>query len=167
MVPVLWRWRRKEPDVNPEDIVLALLEIAQEKRAPVTRTKIHKIVTIIVKELGLEQLLRPVPGRFGPYIPQLDDVLKSLEEQGLVAEHEKTYMGRRIVFIDLTEEGRREAIKAVQKLQRSSLGRSILDVIDVWADSSLIPLLVYVYERWPELTTKSEIRDQILGGRER
>ncbi len=157
------RRRREEPEIRPEDIVLAILKIADEKGAPVTRTKIHKIATIIVKELGLESILRPVPGRFGPYIPELDDTIKSLKEQGLIEEHEKRYMGRRVVFLDLTEQGRREALRVVKKLQQSSLGRDILGIIDVWADSSLIPILVYVYKHWPELTTRSEIKDQVLG----
>ncbi len=153
-------------DLTLEDLALLAIVIAHERGNPITETRLHKVVTIVERELGLG-VAKPVPHYFGPYVPELRDALERLKSDGYVEveerEREVSEHGYPYVRIyRVTERGRERAKELVDKLSRSSLGKRILKLLELWAPQRLDVVLYYVYTKYPDLTERSIIKDEVL-----
>ena len=98
----------KEFDIG--DYILALLYYAGR---PLTKTHIMKILAFYAALTGREDLFDFAPYRFGLYSPEVDSVLsEGLEKTGLVVRGKRGYW--------LTERGRQEALRIVERMGRVS-----------------------------------------------
>ncbi len=163
---VFWRIRiREKPriEISPEDIILAFMHVVEEHGGVMTATRLHKLVTIAEKEAELD-LFTARPYHYGPFVPELPNMMKALEKRGLIVSKTLKRDGKTVRIYALTPRGRNEARKSVAKLRRSTKGRDALAVAEIWGTAPLFSLLYYVYTRWPYLASKSRIRSEVLGG---
>lgn len=134
------------------------------------------------------------PYKAGPYSPKLYDDLELLENMGLIkgegtAESTPTERAdiERLSFGDLiggpgqvdgsrsdafeerrfslTEKGKARAEALLKDPDYAPVVEHVRTVKSKFSRYSLKDLLRYVYEKYPEMTTKSEILDEVLGRR--
>ena len=67
----------------------------------------------------------------------------------------------------LTEQGRKRVEKLIQNSEYAAVSDGIAKVKSKFSRYSLRDLLRYVYRKYPEMITKSEIIDEVLGRRSR
>lgn len=130
------------------------------------------------------------PYKAGPYSPQLYDDLEFLENLGYLttvvtaeasdaeaaeidrlsfdhlmsneaeeAETSDTYEERRF---QLTDEGKERVRHLLESGELQPLENKIRRIKSKYGRHSLNDLLYYVYTKYPDMTTESEIRDQVL-----
>jgi hypothetical protein len=123
-------------------------------------TRIHKVMFILWKEhqVGGRRLYF-FPYKYGPWSYEVSDALKKLVGEGALtveagqrAREGRAHTGIVMVY-SLTERGRAAASKA----ERRALLKSPLAYLTArrWARAPLEELIAYVYEKYPEYTTRS------------
>lgn len=151
-------------------------------------TRMEKLMYLLLKESGFEDLLLKEvtfePYDFGPYSPEIYDLLESLKEMGIVdVREEKISNIRDIVDIyyaeaqgqieettgnimeiySLTEE---RGVKIAEMLLKPPQPEEIKRIEDVkvkYNAMELNDLLRYVYKTYPNSARKSKIIEEILG----
>jgi uncharacterized protein YwgA len=158
-------------------------------------TRLQKFLYLLQEEAGIAPSKNGFefePYKAGPYSPRVYDDLELLENLGFVESMGTTESTEteaadldKLVFDDLMEAGSKAADafeerrftlteKGQQKVRDMLDEGSIAPVADgirkvksKFSSLSLRELLRYVYEKHPEMTTESEIIDQVLGRRSR
>jgi uncharacterized protein YwgA len=180
--------------LDRKDLLLILLGAGGSSSRPAAgvcgTTRILKMLFLAAKELAAGALVpepyRFQPYRFGPFAPELHDDLAILGRAGLVRRDELDEDGTPVLQSDvrvdeglgfnglrtvyrLTARGRRFAAallkSAVRRKPTIEAGLSIIKA--QWGVRPLREFLRYIYTRYPEYTTESEILEQVLGKRSR
>lgn len=117
-------------------------------------------------EFGIDTGFNFAPHKYGPYAPEIERVLSSLERAGLVSVEEDERRGEgpgKVTRIALTQP------RGIEEAQRhwETISKEIQDRIK-WmkhrhVTKSIHKLLSFVYNEYPEMTINSEIKDDVLG----
>ncbi len=164
------------------DILLLLL---QTKEGEVIRgiTRIMKLLFLLEKETGCDRYCPDyyqfTPYKLGPFSPKVYEDLKLLIELGFVRRQDLDKDGIPLIHPDdlkidegfrfnevttiytLTELGREYAEKLAKGLKPEVI-EGIRQIRTRFAAMPLKELLGYVYQRYPEYTTQSEILEKLL-----
>lgn len=164
-----------------QGIEFLLLVLHSEEKEPLAIrgiTRIMKLLFLLAKETGCDKYCSDyyqfIPYKLGPFAPKVYEDLRLLIELGFVtrkslpliyAEEAKIDEGFRFNEIttvySLTELGKRYAAKLACGLKPRLLN-GIRAVRTQFAQLPLKELLAYVYHRYPEYTTQSELLKQLL-----
>lgn len=148
--------------IKRTDIVLLLLY--GDNGYPIDgNTRFEKLIFLTQKEIiDKWEIIMSSPfnyqsDRFGPMATEMYDEIVYLKENGMLEEIGKNHY-------KITEKGKRFVEKV---LINNRIPQKIVDAIDAkkraYDRTELISLLRYVYEKYPDYTEKSEIRDKVLG----
>jgi len=125
-------------------------------------TRIQKTVFLLQQELGVGSFTF-VPSKYGPWSKELADALHELESSGVLnIRGEETAMGAVTVYRadkSFLDEGR-EKFRELQK-RDPILAIKLSRYARIYASLPLTYLLAYVYRRYPEYTTTSEIAELV------
>lgn len=149
------------PSIKRTDIVLLLLY--GDNAYPIDgNTRFEKLIFLAQKEIiDKWDIIMSSPfnyqaDRFGPMATEMYDEIAYLKENGMLEEFGKNQYR-------ITEKGKR----FVEKIIAKRVPQKIIEAIDAkkraYDRTDLINLLRYVYEKFPDYTEKSEIRDKVLG----
>lgn len=149
------------PSIKRTDIVLLLLY--GDNAYPIDgNTRFEKLIFLTQKEIiDKWDIIMSSPfnyqaDRFGPMATEMYDEIAYLKENGMLEEFGKNQYR-------ITEKGKR----FVEKIIAKRVPQKIIEAIDAkkraYDRTDLINLLRYVYEKYPDYTEKSEIRDKVLG----
>ena len=145
-------------------------------------TRLEKLIFLLKKETQLGEVLTEDPEfhsyDFGPFSSKIYQAVEMLERAELLREDvnyagatDDTWETVNIVGTDapyasrsfeLTERGKRY----FEALQRETPKHVVMEVTalkDRFASMPLRQLVRYVYQKYPEYTTRSKIKDEILG----
>jgi hypothetical protein len=132
--------------------------------------RIHKVVFLIEKILGIE-VFNFEPWKFGPWSRELEELLKSLEEKGLLKIHiEPPDLASELLgeeapvkiyealaeFIKAGEEAYNKLI-SVEPVKALYLRKITLPALSM----PITYLLAYIYSKHPEMIVRSTIRDKV------
>ncbi len=151
-----------------KDLLLVATRYAEEAHGFATPSRLHKVITIAQEESGVKAFTVE-PGDFGPKLREFEVELERLVEEGLttveVEERPSSYGHPYLRRIRLTEKGRREAVVAERRLMAKS--GILVGLMKAWARSDLRSLIYYVYDRYPQYTRRSRIKEDVEAGRYR
>jgi len=132
-------------------------------------TRIHKVVFLVEKILGID-VFKFEPWKFGPWSRELEELLRGLEEKGLVKvcveapDLASGLLGEAPVRIyEASAELINAGEEAYKKLMSSDsikalyLRKFVLSALSM----PLTYLLAYIYSRYPEMIVRSTIRDKV------
>jgi len=136
-----------------------LLYIAKLNNVEVTATKLQKIFFLLEKEKGINLGLNFRPWFFGPYSEKLQDYLDKLIEMGNVNVEEEEI---RDVLTQKVVGYKRIYILKDENFMPSNEDE-VIEFFKEWVKKSRHEILTYVYEKYPEYSKYSLIRDKILG----
>lgn len=149
----------------PRGIYILLLLNADNGEAVRNRTRLEKLVFLILKEVLDKPGRRITPktytfraDRFGPFSEEVYDDVETLADLGLVERDDKhesvsiTNKGKQLVHKLLT----RNYVPYV-------LAQDIEKTKKLYNKTPLKTLLRYVYQKYEKYTYESEIREEILG----
>ncbi|AWR99064.1 hypothetical protein [Metallosphaera hakonensis] len=141
------------------NLIKLLLFVAREEGAEVIATKLQKIFFLLEKEGGVDLGLEFKPWFFGPYSERLQDYLDKLIEIGDVDVKEEE------IRDGLTKEvvGHKRTYVLVDENFKPSDESDVMSFFRTWIKKSRHEILSYVYEKYPEYSRYSLIRDKILG----
>lgn len=152
--------------MNPSSIILLVLYYAGGVIRGMTR--LQKVLFLIQKEAGFGNF-NFKPYKFGPFSPEIDNLVVSLEEQGLLEVIETTEYNplqeSPTKTIILTDKGMCRAkelsatVDRVTSLKVSFLAKRFVKV-------PLTYLIAYIYAKYPEYTNLSEIKEIVEKWRE-
>jgi len=135
-------------------ILLLLLQGKGRQRynKPITgRTRLIKELFLLKMTYGLQEIeYRFVPYWYGPFCPEIYADLQTLKEGGEVTSSEES--GGEV--LSLSPEGVRRAQSFERTLPPLSLQR-LRDCKEKYNSMPFEELVAYVYDRWPEYTTRS------------
>ncbi|WP_338604913.1 conjugal transfer protein (plasmid) [Sulfolobus tengchongensis] len=135
----------------------ALVRIGNELGVEVTATKIQKIFFLLQEEGGKDVGLKFEPYIFGPYSKELDEVLDSLVDQGVIEEKAKPIKDVLTGFII----GYKRSY--ILKDDRDShVEAEVEKFFEKWVVKDRKEILNYVYRKYPQWTRYSVIRDKVL-----
>jgi uncharacterized protein YwgA len=145
------------------DYVLAIIKLGSKGGEFRYKTKIHKIVFLITQEFGLK-MASFIPYHFGPWSPEVDDVLDELIGEELlkldVATREEIDGAKhtgKVYSFRITKSGELETRRALALIPPEIRRR-----IEELAKWDLWRLIGYVYVRYPHYATHSAIADDEL-----
>jgi hypothetical protein len=136
-----------------------LLYIAKLNNVEVTATKLQKIFFLLEKEKGINLGLNFRPWFFGPYSEKLQDYLDKLIEMGNVNVEEEEI---RDVLTQKVVGYKRIYILKDENFMPSNEDE-VIEFFKEWVKKGRHEILTYVYEKYPEYSKYSLIRDKILG----
>jgi len=137
------------------DYILALLYVAKEEKAEVTAIKLQKIFFLLEKEKNINLGLDFKPYLFGPYSEKLQDALYELANKGLVKINYEDVKNLAGVTI-----GYKESYELAENI-KIDVSEDILTFFRQWVKKSRNEILKYVYEKYPEYSEYSIIKDKI------
>ncbi|MFD1687530.1 hypothetical protein [Halobellus litoreus] len=121
-------------------------------------TRFQKLVFLAQREGGLESKYDFHAEKFGPYSYDLADDLKYFIESGYVERKVETNeVGHERHTFRLTDEGYKVARKMAQKNRYEPIFDIVNEVKSKFNDWNLEELLRYVYRKYPELATATDL----------
>ena len=142
------------------NLIKLLLYVAGEEKVEVTATKLQKIFFLLEKEKGVDLGLEFVPWFFGPYSEKLQDYLNKLIEVGEVDVKEEEV---RDFLTDAVVGYKRSYVLKSRNFRPPEGLEEVAEFFREWVKKSRHEILVYVYEKYPEYSKYSLIRDKVLG----
>ena len=142
------------------NLIKLLLHVAEEERAEVTATKLQKVFFLLEKEKGVDLGLDFIPWFFGPYSEKLQDYLDKLIEIGEVDVKEEEV---RDLLTGVIVGYKRSYVLKDRNFTPPEGLEEVAEFFREWVKRSRHEILVYVYERYPEYSRYSLIRDKVLG----
>lgn len=147
-------------ELSGTDLTLSLL-YADNQQPIDGMTRFEKLVfltkeEVLAKQRGAGSDFTFEPNRFGPLAVELYDELEYLNSSNLIS---KTAAN---VF-QITDLGKRYFESKVSKRVPSKTLEKIQELKKKWDRQDLGALLRYVYQKYPDYTVNSEIKDKILG----
>ena len=156
--------------------------------------RIMKLLFLMKMDAGLDKYVADyytfVPYRLGPFEKAVYDDLDALVERNLVErkpieenqlgpesrlpkeleieesiDFDKTKINAIYTLTDIGKKYAQAYAKGAEQIDAAIL-KSIKDIKSTWASRPLRHLLKYVYKKYPEYTTESEILDKVLGSDE-
>jgi hypothetical protein len=146
-------------EVKGTDLTLCLLYV--DDQLPIEgMTRFEKLVFLTKEEVlkkGKEEVPEFTfePDRFGPLAVELYDELDFLKSCGFVSPTPQNGFA-------ITESGKRYFESKVKARISPKIVEKIEQLKERWAKQDLSDLLRYVYQKYPDYTVNSEIRDKIL-----
>jgi DNA-binding PadR family transcriptional regulator len=121
-------------------------------------TRFQKLAFLAQQEGDVEEIYEFSAAQFGPYSYELDQALHTLEAEGLVEVDVRTnrYGDEKYVY-SLTVEGIQRARELVGDTDTESLFGIIHELKGKYNDWGLERLLRYVYDRYEEYATETEL----------
>lgn len=143
---------------NAKLLPLALLHAAEGQSVDGI-TRLQKLVFLTQQENDFESEYDFMAYDYGPYSKQLYDALDKLEERDLIAKDtEYTRSGNEKYIYSLTEEGEQAAERYLyDDTGSSALVDAASEICDQFNDKTLEHLLQYVYNEYPDFTTRSKL----------
>jgi uncharacterized protein YwgA len=133
------------------DWVLALLEHAGGRVRGATR--LHKVLFLVKYEVDTS--LVPTgftPHLYGPFSNELAATLETLEERKLIASRQRDSGGTPTIEYELTEKGREQGRKALEKIKEDPKWPNIKEILDFALKAPIASLLIYMQTFHPEFT---------------
>lgn len=147
--------------IDSIDIILIVIYCAGGTIRGMTR--LQKILFLLQQEAGLGNF-NFVPYKFGPFSREITSLVNTLVNQNLLtikSEAEYNFLQESPVqVISLTEMGRAETKKTIEKLDKITLLK-VRFLVRRFVQIPLTYLIAYVYAKYPEYTTLSEIGDLV------
>jgi len=137
------------------DYILTLLYVAKEEKAEVTATKFQKIFFLLEKEKNVNLELDFKPYLFGPYSEKLQAALYELAHKGFVKINYGDVKNLAGVVI-----GQKESYELAKEM-KINVDSDVLAFFRQWVKKSRNNILKYVYEKYPEYSKYSIIKDKI------
>jgi len=137
------------------DYILTLLYVAKEEKAEVTATKFQKIFFLLEKEKNVNLQLDFKPYLFGPYSEKLQATLYELVHKGFVKINYGDVKNLAGVVI-----GQKESYELAKEM-KINVDSDVLPFFRQWVKKSRNNILKYVYEKYPEYSKYSIIKDKI------
>ncbi|ARM76612.1 conjugal transfer protein [Acidianus manzaensis] len=134
-----------------------LKDFYQIIKLQITATKIQKIFFLLQEEEGKDVGLKFEPYIFGPFSKELDEVLDSLVDQGVIEEKAKPIKD---VLTGLVIGYKRSYILNDDK--DSHVEAEVEKFFEKWVVKDRKEILNYVYRKYPQWTRYSVIRDKVL-----
>ena len=157
-------------------------------------TRLQKLIFLLDREYnvqanGVDEPLKFVPYKAGPYSPQIYDDLEYLENLGYItgepvgsSTREETSEVDALNFnnlfdtsqgaavssphlqkiFSLTSKGKEKTAQLIRNIKNKAFLESIQKIKSKYGDYFLNDLLHYVYTKYPAMTTESEIKAKIL-----
>ena len=177
----------KKPPVEVDDVVVLLLGAPTTSRTLKGRiegiTRLEKLVFLLERETDFYQLLTETPDftahNFGPFSSKIYDAVDVLAAAGLVEDSARissstadSWEAKELIGnasgdpyatrdFSLTEKGHRYYAALIDELPKPT--ESMLSEFKQrFGGLPLRRLIRYVYQRYPEFTEKSIIRDEVL-----
>jgi len=126
-------------------------------------TRLQKILFLLQQEVGICNF-HFMPFKFGPYSPEVTITVNSLEKQNLLKiDKEVGYsllQENPTQVISLTDEGQLKAQEVAESLDTITRLKAQF-IIDRFSRVPLTYLIAYIYAKYPEFTTLSEIKDAV------
>ena len=138
------------------DYILTLLHIAREEKAQVTATKLQKIFFILEKEKNINLGLDFKPYLFGPYSEKLQNSLYRLVDKGLVKINYDDVKNLAGITV-----GYKESYELPEKDIKINVSEEVLSFFRQWVKKDRNEILEYVYEKYPEYSEYSLIKDRL------
>jgi DNA-binding PadR family transcriptional regulator len=177
-----------EPSLELDDLIVLLLGAPSQKPSLQDRlegvTRLEKLVFLLEKESPIRQLLAEEAEfrshNFGPFSSKLYQAVDMLAAAGLLEDSsdlgsstEDSWEAQTLIGgnpsdpyatrnFALTDKGRRY-FDALKKEVPESYIKDLTEFKDRFASLPLRRLVRFVYEKYPDYTDKSLIRDEILG----
>ncbi|MGB9003873.1 MAG: hypothetical protein WCC52_08720 [Nitrosotalea sp.] len=153
------RVSRQQIKYKLTDVILYILYSAHDK--PVNgRIALTKQIFLTIKEiLGEENTEKSkfIPYRYGPYSFLVTHVISNLKYDGFIkTSGNKNSLNEKF---QITERGKK-AIRKKFQLLPTSIKKELVDRRRGWDEAHTDGILAYVYERYPEFTEKSKIRNK-------
>jgi uncharacterized protein YwgA len=124
------------------------------------KTRLQKIIFLLQQELGIT-IFEFKPYRFGPFSSQLNEIIDSLLNQGLLQMQKSKFSSleeKSIEIVSLTNEGIAKAEQVIESLDNvTRITARIL--AKHYAMVPLTYLIAYIYAKYPDFTTLSEIKE--------
>jgi len=150
---------RKETKHKLTDVILYLFFAGNNKPIHGRISFIKQIFLTIKEILREENVENPkfVPYRYGPYSFLITHILDNLEYDGLIqVKGRKNTTGEKF---SLTETGKKVAEKKFSKLP-NKIQEEFWDRRRGWDEDHVRGILAYVYNKYPEYTEKSKIKNR-------
>ena len=138
-------------------LIKLLLYTAKEENTEVTATKLQKIFFLLENEKGVQLELDFKPWFFGPYSSKLQDYVDKLIELGEVDVEEEEEV-RDPLSGEIIGYKRNYVLKSELKPEEKEIEMFFRE----WVRKSRTDILNYVYNKYPEYTKYSVIRDKVL-----
>jgi len=138
-------------------LIKLLLYTAKEENTEVTATKLQKIFFLLENEKGVQLELDFKPWFFGPYSSKLQDYINKLTELGEVDVEEEEEV-RDPLSGEIIGYKRNYVLKSELKPEEKEIEMFFRE----WVRKSRTDILNYVYNKYPEYTKYSVIRDKVL-----
>jgi len=165
----------KNNEINQEtDLAFLLFHHADEVEGT---TKLQKLFFLLEQESAFNEVYDDVeiefePYKYGPFSEQIYDELEMLILWDVIEEEEmdtdvdsirdesdkSSHANKRFT---LTEKGEKVASEVNRSLD-DDIEEEFEEIVDEYLDMSVDDLLEYVYKQYPDYTTKSEIKDEVL-----
>lgn len=146
--------------IPAEDWVLAMLLLAGGSVKG--KTRIHKGIFLVYKEVDEEVTPEFEPMNYGPWSREVEAAINRLQREGLITVEEVPGGDESPALkLSLTPEGRRRAEEALEKLKKHPEYKRIKLRLEFAATVPLTRLLAYVYLLYPSYTTQSRIKDKV------
>ena len=138
-------------------LIKLLLYTAKEENTEVTATKLQKIFFLLENEKGVQLELDFKPWFFGPYSSKLQDYVDKLIELGEVDVEEEEEV-RDPLSEEVIAYRRNYILNSEFKPEEEEIEMFFRE----WVRKSRTDILNYVYNKYPEYTKYSVIRDKVL-----
>jgi uncharacterized protein YwgA len=152
------------------DVLLLLLHAAQKVWGT---TKLQKLLFLVGKETkattAVPDYFQHVAYNFGPFDQAVYQDVEALKKLGFIEARPPAGPGRGVRRVDavyqLTPRGKKyaDALARGEEGSTSGLAGEVEEIVRQYGQLSHDDLLKYVYRTYPETTTESTIRDQVLG----
>ena len=121
-------------------------------------TRMQKLVFIAQEETEVPEAFEYEPGPFGPYSWELERALDELAGKGVIKiEHVTNEVGNEKTIYRLTEIGVRVAKRMIEYDELKHFLDTAVDIKDEFGDTRMKHLLDYVYTKYPDLATETEL----------
>lgn len=135
---------------------LALLHIGGASIEGATR--FQKLVFLAQEETDLDSIFGFRPDKYGPFSPELAQTLEVLENEGYIERDvEQTRAGHERFNYRLTQKGVKAARGMAKDNQYKPLYENGKEVKKAHNEKPLDTLLKYVYRKYPDMTTETEL----------
>lgn len=154
---------KKEQVMNLPELILTLF-YAQKDHPIMGMILLMKEIFLIEKEFAPKENIKVqdaefISYKFGPYSIDVDKVIDSLEEYGLIISRGRKSSNKEIFY--LTDLGKERAKKSFEKLDDSQKTK-LKDLRKGWDQLGVQGILKLVYSKYPNYTDKSEIIKKVL-----
>lgn len=126
-------------------------------------TKFQKLVFLIQQETDVGSPFEYRPDKYGPFSPELHATLEDLEDRGLIKKNVQTNRSGNEKFVyNITPAGMTVVKKLMNRDDVEGLKPILDDSQEIKQEYNNRPLdrvLKYVYTKYPDFTTKSELSE--------